>query len=102
VRASLVLVLLLVAGAILRPGLVVAIEQSVVPLEPSAEQRVEGVRADVGQRVDAVDPSDPQSVDETEPRGGVAKVASTVGQVALGIVGAGVAIGAMVASLLFF
>lgn len=79
-----------------------AVEQTIEPLNPTGvEQRIETMGGD--QQVEAVRGFDDQTaegVTPAAPPGPVAKVASTAGKVALGITGAGIAIGVMVGTLL--
>ncbi len=89
----------IVAGVLLAGMPAGAAEQTITPLTPSNEQRVEmlgggeqGVRAVETQQVATVVPQEPPSA--------AAKVASTVGKAVLAVVGAAVALGAMAASLL--
>lgn len=95
------------AGIALSIGLGVlpsgAVEQTIEPLNPGVEQRVEiiGGGGDTQEQVRTVDAQDVETVVPHEPPSPAVKAASTAGKVVLGVVGAGVALGAMVASLLF-
>jgi hypothetical protein len=77
-------------------------EQTVVPIQTDTQQHVEVIGQDSSEHVDAVEPGRAQTVDVAEPPSPAAKAASTAGKVVLGLVGAGVGIGAMLATLLFF
>jgi hypothetical protein len=77
-------------------------EQTVVPIQTDTQQHVEVIGQDSSEHVDAVDPGRTQTVDAPEPPSAAAKAASTAGKVVLGVVGAAVGIGFMIASLLFF
>ena len=79
-----------------------AVEQTITPLTNDVGQDVRPIGGDDGQTVRAVDPGAEQSIDTPEPPGPVAKAASTAGKVVLGVAGGALALGFMVASLLFF
>jgi hypothetical protein len=75
-------------------------EQTVVPLTPGTEQRVEAIAPSGEQRVETLDAAGLQHVtgaDKSAARRG----AEGVGKVVVGVLAAGISIGAMVASLLF-
>ena len=77
-------------------------EQTIVPLTPPVEQRVEMVGG--GDYVEQVRTVDTQAVATVEPHvppSPAAKAASTAAKGVLGVMAAGVALGAMAASLLF-
>ncbi len=80
-----------------------AVEQTIEPLNPTGiEERVDPIGG--GEQVEAVRGLDHQTVEgvaPAEPPSPAVKVASTAGKVVLGITGAGIAIGSMIASLLF-
>ncbi|MGH7894584.1 MAG: hypothetical protein ACREQL_07940 [Candidatus Binatia bacterium] len=98
-RAMLVMMLVL-AAPVLVGERVRAAEQTIVPLTPPAEQRVEGVGRDDAQAVAAADSEQVQPVAVQEPPSPAAKAASTVGKVMLAIVAVGVAVAASLASIL--
>jgi hypothetical protein len=75
-------------------------EQTVVPITPGAEQRVEGIDPAGEQRVEQLDAAGLQRVSGAN-KSPVRRGAEKVGKVVVGVVAAGVSIGAMVASLLF-
>jgi hypothetical protein len=81
-----------------------AVEETIEPLNPTGvEQRVDVIGGgDREENVRGVDEQTVEDVSAAEPPGPVAKTASTVGKVVLGVTGAGIAIGVMIASLLFF
>src|SRR5262245_13465056 len=96
------LLLAAIAVAMRLGGLAGATEQMVVPLRPGNEQKLVGVGgSDAEQRVQQLDPATGQAVGPYEPPSDSAKAASKVGQFVLGVTAAGVALGAMAASLLF-
>jgi len=95
----LVLMLVLAAPAVVREY-VRAAEQTIVPLTPPEEQRVEGVGHDDAQAVAAADSEQVQPVAVQEPPSPAVKAASRVGKVMLAIVAVGVAVAASAASLL--
>ena len=75
-------------------------EQTVVPITPGAEQRVEALDPAGEQRVEQLGGDGLQHVTGAS-KGPVRRGAERVGKVVVGVVAAGVSIGAMVASLLF-
>lgn len=77
-------------------------EQPVEPLRPEAEQQVEILHPRLPQTVQEIQLQPDQEVTAPEPVSPARRAASTVGKVVLGIVAAGVALGAAAASLLFF
>ena len=82
-------------------------EQRVEELTPPAEQRIEVISGSIevddgAQRVVALDDSREQTVGEHIPPTPGEKTASKVGQAALGVASAGLALGVMAASLLLF
>ena len=92
---------LLLAGLVATA--VLAAEQRVEPLAPPIEQRVEAVGAgDHESDVQAVEIIGEQDIGAQEPPSGPQKAASTAGKVVLGVAAAGISLGFMVASLLFF
>jgi hypothetical protein len=102
VRAR-VLLALGVVGVLLGAGPVRGVEQRITPLNPSEEQRIEhlGHPDDVA-GVDAVPIAGAdQAIAPAEPPSPAVKAASTAGKVVLGVTAAGLALGAMAASLLF-
>ena len=100
-RASVASALLL-AGILLGAGSLGATEQTITPLTPPVEQRVEHLGGDGGQNVEGVaSAEDVQRIDEPQPLSPTAKKASTVGKFVLGVTAAGISLGAMAASLIF-
>lgn len=100
-RARLLLVLG-VLGVTLAAAPVRGVEQRIVPLTPSEEQRVVPIGdPDAVAQVDALDPAASQDVAPAVPPSAAAKAASTAGKVVLSVAAAGLALGAMAASLLF-
>jgi hypothetical protein len=77
-----------------------ALEQTIVPLTPGTEQRVEAITPPGEQRVEQLDEAGVQHVTGAD-KSPVRRGAEGVGKVVVGVVAAGVSIGAMVASLLF-
>lgn len=77
------------------------VEQTVTPIAPRGEQRVEPVTPPAEQRVEALDAAGAQQVTGAS-KSPAASAANGVAKVVLGVVAAGVSIGVMVASLLFF
>ena len=94
--ALLVLALALPVAAATEPG-----EQTVTPVVPKAEQRVDPIAPPVEQNVAVVSAD---AGDQVVPvsHNPVKRVASGVAKVALAVLGAGIAVGAMMAELLFF
>ena len=76
-----------------------AVEQTITPLTPPVEQRVQQL-GDNEQQVRSVDAQNVETVVPHEPPSPAVKAASTAGKVVLGVVGAGIAVGSMVASLM--
>jgi hypothetical protein len=79
-----------------------AVEQTIEPLTPPVEQHVEMIGG--GQYVEQVRAVDAQAVETVEPHvppSPAAKATSKAVQGVLGVAAAGVALGAMAASLLF-
>jgi len=91
-------VLVVLAGA-LGAG---ASEQTILPLMPPAEQRIEllGSGEEV-QDVEAIDDAEVQAVMHHEPPSAAGQTVSTVGKIAAGVAAAALSLGFMVASLLF-
>jgi hypothetical protein len=80
-----------------------AVEQTIEPLDPGVEQRVQVIGG--GNETEQVRMVETQAVETVEPHvppSPAAKAASTAGKVVLGVTGAAIALGAMAASLLFF
>jgi hypothetical protein len=80
-----------------------AVEQTVEPLDPGVEQRIQIIGG--GTETEQVRMVETQAVETVEPHvppSPAAKAASTAGKVVLGVTGAAIALGAMAASLLFF
>ena len=75
-------------------------EQTVVPLTPGVEQRVEPITPPAEQHVEQLGGDGVQQV-SSESKGPFRRGAEGVAKVVVGVVAAGVSIGAMVASLLF-
>jgi hypothetical protein len=101
VRARLLLALGVV-GIALAAAPVRGTEQRIVPLNPPEEQRVERIGgADDVAHVESVDGAADQDVAPAIPPSQTAKAASTAGKVVLSVAAAGLALGAMAASLMF-
>lgn len=80
-----------------------AVEQTIEPLNPTGiEQRVDAIGGEQVETVRGFDAQTDEGVSAAEPPSPAVKVASTAGKVVLGITGAGIAIGSLIASLLFF
>ena len=94
---SLVLVVALTMGAFAADEVG---EQTVTPITPPAEQRIEGVTSGNEQRVQPVGVEGMQGVSYGS-KGPVRRGAEAAGKVVIGVLAAGIAIGATVASLLF-
>jgi len=78
-----------------------AVEQTIVPLTPPEEQRVEMIGGgDYDEQVRGVDTQQVATVEPHVPPSPAAKAASTAAKGALGVMAAGVALGVMAASLL--
>ena len=93
---------LLLAGLLLGSRPLGATEQTITPLTPPSEQRIERLGGDGGQNVGAIaSAEDIQRIDAPEPPSPTAKKASTVGKFVLGVTAAGISLGAMAASLIF-
>lgn len=91
------------AAAVLPPTSARAVEQKIEVLTPPHEQRVETLGGtDDLQQVQALDDSRTQIVGPHEPPTPAVKAASTAGKIVLGVAAAAVAVGATLASLLFF
>jgi hypothetical protein len=75
-------------------------EQTVVPITPSVEQRVEPIAPPAEQHVEQLDGDGVQHV-SGEQKTVFRRSAEGAAKVVVGVVAAGVSIGAMVASLLF-
>jgi hypothetical protein len=79
-----------------------AVEQTIQPLDPGVEQRVQIIGGDGStEQVRAVDTQRIETVEPHTPPSPAVKAASTAGKVVLGVTGAAIAVGAMAASLLF-
>lgn len=76
-------------------------EQTVQPITPTVEQRIDVLTPSAEQRVEMVDPNNMQAISGDATDSGATRAAKAVGKVVLTVVGAAVACGAMVASLLF-
>jgi len=77
-----------------------AAEQTVTPIPADTQQRVEAIAAPGEQRVEQLDANGVQSVTGGS-KGPVRRTVDGVTKVVVGVVAAGISIGAMVASLLF-
>jgi hypothetical protein len=84
----------------LRPAL--AAEQAVTPIDASGEQHVAGVARDDAQGVDGVAPAADQGVGPVVPPGPAARAGNAVAKVFIGVGAAALAVGAMLATLVFF
>jgi len=98
-------VALLTGGLVLRVAVPVGAtgepaEQTVVPLDSGVEQRVEPVTPPAEQHVEQLAGDGVQSVSQ-ENKSVVRRGAEGVAKVVVGVVAAGVSVGAMIASLLF-
>ena len=87
------------AVAVLRTFVAQA-QQPIEPIRPQVEQEIEILRPGRDQTVSDVDVQGEQELGVPEKTSRGARAASTVGKVVLGVVAAGVALGAMAASLL--
>ena len=76
-------------------------EQTITPITPGAEQRVEPVAPPGEQQVQALDAAGAQDIRDAS-RSPAGRAAHGIAKVAVGVVAAGVSLGVMVASLLFF
>ena len=102
VRRAAATVLLL--GMLVAPALAANAppEQTVTPIVPKAEQRVDPLGSpDAEQRVQTVDADDTQAVSGGTRNGALRRGANAVAKVVIGIVAAAVAIGSTAATLLF-
>jgi hypothetical protein len=89
-------------GVLLGVAPVAAIEQTITPLTPPEEQRVEVLGGGAAQEgVQAIETTELAAVEPHVPPSPAAKSASTAGKVALGVTAAAVSLAAMAASLLF-
>ena len=96
------LLVLGVVGVVLAAGSVRGDEQRIQQLNPAVEQRVEPVGNPDGLAgVQGVEVIADQNVAPAVPPSPAAKAASTAGKVVLSVAAAGVALGAMAASLMF-
>jgi len=98
-------VALLIGGLVLRVPVPVGAtgaptEQTVVPLDSGVEQRVEPITPPAEQHVEQLAGDGIQQV-SGESKGPFRRGAEGVAKVVVGVVAAGVSIGAMIASLLF-
>jgi hypothetical protein len=102
VRANVVASALLLAGIVLGARTLGATEQTITPLTPPDEQRIERLGGESGQNVEAIaSADDTQRIDVPVPPSPTAKKASTAGKFVLGVAAAGISLGAMAASLIF-
>lgn len=74
-------------------------EQTITPITPPVQQRVEGVTPPGEQHVEALDAKGMQEITHGS-KGPVQRGAEAVGKVVIGVLAAGIAIGVTVASLL--
>jgi hypothetical protein len=74
-------------------------EQTITPITPPVQQRVEMVTPPGEQRVEALDAEDMQGITHGS-KGPVQRGAEAVGKVVIGVLAASIAIGATVAALL--
>ena len=100
VRAQVLLALLAgLAPAALARG----VEQTVTPIVPRVEQRIEAVTpSGIVQEVRPVDTQQMQTVSEPEPLSASAEAASTAAKIGTGILAVAISVGFTIASLLFF
>jgi hypothetical protein len=99
-------VLVLVTGfgmgfAATSPGAGERVEQHVTPLTPPAEQRIEVLHPAGEQHVQALDGQGVQEITGDATDSVATRGAKVVGKVVLTVVGAAVAVGGMLAALLF-
>ena len=93
----------LLAGALTGSVSAATTEQTVTPIEPLVEQRVEGVGGPTEQRVEELSAEQAeQAVNGTDPESETQRAASTAGKVVLVVLTTAVSVATMVASLLFF
>jgi hypothetical protein len=78
-----------------------ATEQTVEELVPPGEQEIQQIGPAQEQGVQGVDVGAEQVVDAQEPRSDAARIATNVGNVAIGVTAAVVSLGATAAMLLF-
>jgi hypothetical protein len=96
--------LLLLASPLGMPvhSAVAADEETVTPLDPSPEQHVTGVAREDAERVDGVAATADEGVGPVVPPSPAERVGNAVAKVFISIAAAGVAVGAMLATLVFF
>ena len=100
-RPTLLLVLVFVVGVVSVPVRATTVEQTVVPLTPPTEERIEALGGpEAVEGVVAADPGRVEAVEPAEPPSPVVKTASTVGKVVLASTAAVASMAAMVALLL--
>ena len=99
-RAAL-LPLLLVLGLALSAGAAEAPEQTVTPIAPTVEQRVDPVAGGDVQHVERLDPDQVQRL-SAESSGPIRRGVATAGKVVVGILALGISLGFTAASLLLF
>ncbi len=100
VRASIAFVVVL-AATTCAVSVARASEQTITPLTPGYEQRIERLGGDDGtQQVEAVDESRIQAIGPQDPPSPTVKAASTAGKFTLGVLAAVISVGATVASLM--
>jgi hypothetical protein len=92
-----------VAVGILAAGVRVqaSYEQRIDTLDPNVEQRVEQLGDGQDQHVEVVEPTQQQDIGPQVPPSPAAKAASKAGKFILGVTAAALAVGVMVAELLF-
>jgi len=98
------ILLLACLGVMLAARMGVATEQTVEPLTPPGEQEVQpiGPAAVEGEQgVQGVEAGAEQQVETQQPASQAAKVATTVGHVAIGVTAAAISLGTTAAMLLF-
>jgi hypothetical protein len=84
-----------------RMGAAVDRQQTVEPLTPPNEQDVQAIGPATEQGVQGVEQIDEQQVNAQEPQSDAARMATKVGNVAIGVTAAAVSLGATAAMLLF-
>ena len=84
-----------------RMGVAVDREQTVEPLTPPNEQDVQAIGPAAEQGVQGVEQVNEQQVNVQEPMSDAARVATKVGNVAIGVTAAAVSLAATAAMLLF-
>jgi len=96
-------VLLALLAGIAPAAVARGVEQTVTPIVPRVEQRIEAVTpSGIVQDVRPIDAQQVQAVSEPEPPNASAEAASTAAKIGTGILAVAISVGFMIASLLFF